>query len=700
MSAGRVRRQTLPATMRSVQRALRWLWLGGLLASAAYPQGWDTYGGDAGGQRYSSATEITRANVAGLKPAWVYHTGALKVSSLSVNKSDFEATPILFEGTLYLSTPFDRVIALDPETGVERWTYDPKLPNDLMAANYTSRGVASWKDGGDSRPACSRRIFVATLDARLIAIDAMSGKLCDGFGAAGQVDLKAGIATGREHPYRFFGNTSPPTVVGDVVVVGSAIADNVAVEAEPGVVRGFDARTGRLLWSWDPIPWSVGQHPRTSAANAWSVIAADTEHGLIYVPTGAPSPDFYGGFRPGDDKDANSLVALDAKSGRKVWAFQLVHHDVWDYDVAAEPLLFEFHGHIPAVAVTAKTGIVFAFNRLTGAPLYPIEERAVPQEGVAGERLSKTQPFSSLPSLNPLMFDRVQVTGHGLKSQATCEAKWKRLRYDGIFTPPTLGGTLQFPGSLGGVNWGSMALDPVTGILYANTNGSAYEIKLMRQPTKFDLMLQQIWLWGALAAIVFFTACWKRRSVFSGVPALLATGSLILLGFYFNDPSTFDFKRNHNLINSPDSVGETSADLGAPYRIYRRVLQDDEGRPCTPVPWGSTAALNLNTGTMVWRKPLGTTVAGGHTGTVSLGGPIVTAGGLLFTAGTSEPLLRAINAATGEEVWVGKLPVPAQSTPMAYVVHGRQYVVVSAGGHGGLGTPLGDSVVAFALGKP
>ncbi|HEX4809847.1 MAG TPA: PQQ-binding-like beta-propeller repeat protein, partial [Bryobacteraceae bacterium] len=374
--------------------------------------GWPTYGGDPGGQRYSAAAQITRENVAKLQPVWEYHTHALESGMLSVSRSDFEATPILFRDTLYLTTPFDRIIALDPATGIERWTYDPGLAKDLLAGNYTSRGVAAWADSKAKHGApCGSRIFLATLDARLLSVDAQNGRPCEEFGVAGQVELKTGLPTRNDKPYLFFGNTSPPTVVGDVVVVGSAVGDNQAVETEPGVVRGFDAHTGRLLWSWDPMPWAEQQHPRTSAANAWGVLAADPEHHLVFVPTTAPSPDFYGGYRPGDDRDANSIVALNADTGKKVWAYQLIHHDVWDYDVASEPLLFEFHG-IPAVAITPKTGVVFVFNRLTGEPIYPITERPVPQDGAPGEHLSPTQPFSSLPPLNPLRIDTSQMPGH------------------------------------------------------------------------------------------------------------------------------------------------------------------------------------------------------------------------------------------------------------------------------------------------
>jgi len=664
-----------------------------------YPtgDGWPTYGGDAGGQRYSNAAQITRENVSELHPVWTYHTHALESSNRSVSKSDFEATPILFHETVYLTTPFDRIIALDPETGAERWIYDPKLSDKVAATNYTSRGVAAW-EGNASGSACSSRIFVATLDARLIAVDSATGKPCVDFGKDGQVDLKFNVATRMFYRYRFFGNTSPPTVIGDVVVVGSTVADNQAVDVEPGVVRGYDVRSGRLLWTWDPLPWAAMQHPRTGAGNAWAVIAADPVNNLVFLPTGAPSPDFYGGLRPGDNKDANSVVALDARTGKKVWAFQLIHHDVWDYDLASEPLLFEFQGHIPAVVVAAKPGMLFVLNRLTGEPLYPVEERSVPATDVPGEHLSATQPFSSLPPLNPITLDSSRLAVEGVPAE--CVAKLSKLRYDGIFTPPSLQGSLQYPGSLGGVNWGSMSFDPQAGVLYANTNRSAYEVRLVPQLSTLRQLVQVKELWLAVAILVVILGLIgsvRRRGFLPAAIGIASAGVLLLIGSLFANPERFSFQRNHNMVNSPDAVGELSPNTGAPYRVFRRVLQDNEGRPCTPQPWGATVAMDLNAGKLLWEKPLGTLIAGEHTGTVGFGAPIVTAGGLLFTAASSEPLLRAIDKTTGEEVWAGKLPVPAQSTPMTYTLHGRQFVVVDAGGHGGLGTPLGDSVVAFAL---
>ncbi len=374
----------------------------------------------------------------------------------------------------------------------------------------------------------------------------------------------------------------------------------------------------------------------------------------------------------------------------------MVHHDVWDYDVAAEPLLFNYQGHIPAIAVAAKNGIVFVLNRLTGQPLIPVEERPVPQSTVPGEHLSPTQPFTSL-QMNPLTLDPADLPGHSPEQLETCRKLLSHLLYQGIYTPVSSQGTLQYPGSLGGVNWGSMSFDPKTNLLYANVNGSAYETRLVRVPSRLVVLLQKRTLWLLLAMLVLAFGALLRRRPFPGIPAILLAVCLLAVSLYVQPPGTFTYKPHHNMVNSPDAVGELSPNRGSPYQIYRRVLQDEDGRPCTPQPWGATTALDLNTGKLAFRSPLGTLIQGQHTGTVSFGAPIVTAGGLLFTAASSEPLLRAIDKATGEVVWVGKLPVPAQSTPMTYNYKGKQFVVVDAGGHGGLGTTLGDSVIAFAL---
>jgi quinoprotein glucose dehydrogenase len=670
--------------------------------------GWPTTGGGAGGERYSAATQIDPSNVSKLHPVWTYHTGAIHWikhfdGSRTVPENErisaFEVTPVLFNGMLYLSTPADVVIALDPASGKLRWRFDPKNKTQSV----TSRGVAVWEGPAGSSGPCANRILLGTLDAKLIALDAATGAPCQDFGAHGQVDLTKNV---NFHPGEFYAVTSPPTVVGNVVIVGSSIQDNWEVDTALGVVRAYDCRSGRLLWTWDPIPWSKSQKLRTGAANAWSIISADPEHGLIYVPTGSASPDFYGGMRLGDNRDSDSVVALEAATGKKVWAFQTTHHDVWDYDVASEPVLFTFRGKIPAVAVTTKMGLVFVLNRLTGEPLYPVTERKVPQTDVPGEVTSPTQPFADIASFSPVTWPKDAKLGLDENDDRACRAILGKLRYDGIYTPPSLQGTLLFPANLGGVNWGSPAFDPQTGILYANTNRYAFSVVLIPRKSVADYRIQ--FVSGILMVailLVLVAGCVFRRSIFPGWPAIVVVVLLAGIGVVHHlvvrpdrTPSArIESERAEKALATAHFGAETGEQAGTPYRMFRKPLDAPSGAPCTPQPWGTVGAINLNTGKTVWQTPLGTMKAGEHTGTLNLGGPIVTAGGLVFTAASTEPYLRAFNAASGEEVWKARLPVPAQATPMTYSFNGKQYVVICAGGHGSFGTPLGDSVIAFAL---
>jgi quinoprotein glucose dehydrogenase len=665
---------------------------------------WPTYGGDPGGQRYSAATQIDRSNVQRLKPAWTFHTGSVRPGIDKGQEGAFEATPIVFKDKLYLSSPHDEVFALNPETGASLWYYNPHIRFDHQYGLVTSRGVASWSDGNASQQPCADRIFVATLDARLIAVDAADGKPCAGFGANGAVDLTVGVDY-RPHDDYFV--TSPPTVVGDVVVVGSGIADNFRVDVERGDVRGFDARTGKLVWTWQPMPWAEQQKLRTGGGNTWSVIAADLEHGLVYLPTSSPSPDYYGGLRPGNNADADSIVALDAKTGKKVWAYQLIHHNLWDYDLASEPLLFDFRGRdgkskTPAVAVATKMGMVFVFNRLTGEPLWPITERAVPQSDVPGEQSSPTQPFSALPPLNPLTLDTSKPLGLTPADDAVCRKFLTGLRYEGIYTPPSLRGSIMFPSNVGGVNWGSTAFDPASGILYANTNRLPYIAHLRKPPflsLRTSKMLAAAAVLLVVALIVF--AGWRTRGVTGAAVAvllLLAAGG----GIYKKRASLKPLLVHNPWLGKGGVFSfhfgkELGLDSGAPYEMMRQPILTDESIPCGPTPFGALSALNLNTGQTAFQTPLGTLVAGQHTGTWSVGGPMVTAGGLVFTAASTEPYLRAFDASTGQEIWKDLLPVPAQATPMTFVLHDKQYVVISAGGHSSFGTAQSDAVVAYTL---
>jgi quinoprotein glucose dehydrogenase len=593
---------------------------------------WGSYGGDAGGTRYSTLKQINSSNVGKLKIAWTYHTGVLESAGKLKESATFEATPILVDGALYLTTPFDQVIALNPATGAETWKYDPVVDRTHGYSEVTSRGVSAWRDSKGGW-----RLFVGTIDARLIALDAKTGKPCADFGDNGQVDLTRDVELRNRGDYQV---TSAPAIVKDLVIVGSSIGDNRAVDVERGIVRAFDASTGKLRWTWDPIPWASHNTPRTGAGNAWSTLSADLERDLVFVPTGSASPDFYAGQRPGDNKWADSVVALRASTGEFVWGFQVVHHDIWDYDVAAQPSLFTFKGGTPAVAVTTKIGHLFLLDRLSGKPLLPVEERPVPKSDVPGEEASPTQPFPLTDAMAPQTLTPDDAWGNNPEDRAFCREKIASYRSEGLFTPPSLKGTIAFPGNIGGVNWGSAAIDPARGLLIANTNRLPFVVKLI-----------------------------PRDELVSAV----AEG-------------------RKNRVR-----GEFARQTGTPYGMYREPLFSHSGLPCNAPPWGTVTAMNLATGKKVWESPLGSMAADQNLGSINLGGPIATAGGLVFDGSAMDTYLRAFDIESGKEVWRAELPASAQATPMTYSIHGKQFVVICAGGHGKLGTKQGDAVVAFAL---
>ena len=600
---------------------------------------WPTYGNDPGGSRYSAAAQINRTNVNDVKVAWTYRTGANDTPTKLIRKAAFEATPILVDGKLFLSTPYNHVIALEPGTGAKLWEYDPGVNLERNYSEVSSRGVSAWRDEREKGAMpCRLRIFVGTLDARLIALDGETGKPCADFGTNGIVDLNGNAATQTEWTggYQV---TSPATIYRDLVIVGSSIADNWRVDTGRGMVRAFDARSGRLRWTWDPIPWAEHTQPRTGAGNAWAVFSVDPQHDLVFVPTGSAAPDYFGGIRKGDDKWANSVVALRASTGALVWGFQVVHHDLWDYDVAAQPTLITWKDGTPAVVINTKMGHVFVLNRLTGAPLIPVEERPVPQSDIAGEESSPTQPFSTI-SLVPEKFEAVDTWGPKPEDAKGCRDKIAVSRNEGIFTPPSLRGTVQAPGNVGGVNWGSAAWDPQNHLMIANTNRLVAWVKLI------------------------------PRSEYAAEM----------------------HKDQDNRI-----YGEFGDQEPAPYGLYRTFLFSPSGTPCNRPPWGTTGAVDLFTGKVAWNVPLGTMVPGQSTGSINLGGPIVTAGGLVFTSATIDPHLHAFDAGTGKELWSYDLPAAANATPMTYMWKGKQYLVICAGGHGKLGSKRGDYVIAFSL---
>lgn len=621
---------------------------------------WPAYGRDAGGSRFSPLDQIKRENVNKLQIAWTYRTGAEEVKAAGARNAAFESTPILVDGVLYLTTPYSRVIALDPATGKERWTFDPQVPLERRYSEQTSRGVSTWPAAGEKQKA-ARRIFVATLDARLMALDAATGKPCSEFGENGQVDLKRDVRFGTYNGYQNYQVTSPPAVMGNLVVVGSAIGDNGGVEMERGVVRAFDALTGKLRWSFDPIPtgekdparktWAGESSAKTGAANAWSIISADAERDLVFIPTSSPSPDFYGGERKGDNRYANSVVAIKASTGKVVWHFQVVHHDLWDYDVPAQPMLINIKKQgreIPAVVVGTKMGMLFVLDRRDGTPVFPIEERTVPKSDVPGEQASATQPFPKLPRpLVPHQLKAEDAWGLTEKDRQFCRDKIESLRNEGIYTPPSLKGTLAIPGNVGGMNWSGMSFDPIRNLLVVNTNVLPFEVKLI------------------------------PRDEYNKMRETGATNRV---------------------------KGEFGRQTGTPYAMYREPLMSPTGTPCIPPPWGKLTAVDMATGEIRWDVPLGRIPQlallgdkAAEYGSINLGGSMVTAGGLVFISAAMDDKLRAFDAESGKLIWEGKLSASAQAAPMTYSAGGKQFVVICAGGHGKLGTKRGDFVTAFSL---
>lgn len=622
--------------------------------------GWQHYGGDEGGDRFSELRQIEPGNLARLGVAWTYRTGELGAGFESASKMAFEATPILVRGTLYISTPTNIVIALDPLTGRERWRHDPRIPRDIKYAEATSRGVSSWIDA-DAAPgsACEHRIFAGTLDGRLMALDGATGKSCADFGAAGSIDLRADVRATDPGEYAV---TSPPAIYKDVVITGSAIGDHRGIELERGVVRAFDARTGALRWSWDPLPsddgeatahdWSPSQARRNGAANAWSILSMDSARGLVFIPTGSASPDFFGGERSGGNLHANSLVALNAETGAVIWHRQLVHHDLWDYDVAAQPLLVDIERDgklIPAVVQATKTGMLFVFDRETGEPVFEITEREVPASDVPGEIAATTQPFPATPALvSHAAITAQDAWGLTFYDRGKCRKLIEQYRSEGIFTPPSLRGTILSPGYVGGVNWGSLAFDSERQLVIAAVNHLPMVVTLV-----------------------------PRKEL----PAMKRSGAFPNSGF-----------------------GDQA---GTPFGMRREPLLSPFGIPCTAPPWGTLAAVDLRKNAILWQVPLGSTrdktprfFPSATLGMPNLGGPLITAAGLAFVAAATDNYLRAFDVATGRELWKGRLPAGGQATPMSYQIQGRQFIVIAAGGHGGLGTARGDFVVAFALPEP
>jgi quinoprotein glucose dehydrogenase len=626
-------------------------------AAAAQPDaGWPAYGGDAGGTRYSPLAEITPSNVGQLRVAWTFRTGELGQGVKDWSRSAFETTPILYDGTLYLTTSSTDVVAVNAGDGTLRWRHDSQSRKDLHYSDGVSRGVSLWVDeASEPKAACHARIYAPTLDARLLALDAATGKLCADFGEQGAVnllnDVRSQFKEGDE--WRNYLVTSPPAILDGKVIVGSSIGDNRAVLEELGSVRAFDARSGKLVWSWDPIPrdasnpvfkeWSAEQVAAASAANAWAPLSVDAARHLVFAPTGSASPDFFGGMRPGDNRWANSVVALEGDSGALKWGQQLVHHDLWDYDVGSQPTLADLvHDgrHVAAVIQATKTGFLYTFDRDSGAPIFPIVEKPVPQDAVPGEHPSPTQPYPVAP---PALTRQAPLTAEDAWGVAwfdtrACRKRIEGYRSEGMFQPPAVRDSLMQPGNAGGANWGGIAFDPKRQLAVVNTMNLPFVVALIPRAE----FLKQ------------------RES---------------------EEYKDFEFARQE----------------GTPYGMRRTTFKSALGIPCVKPPWGMLTAVDMEHGTIKWQVPLGDApFIHLNIGMPAIGGPIVTASGLTFLAASFDGRMRAFDSDSGKLLWEVKLPAGGQATPMTYSIGGRQYVVIAAGGYKG-DSARGDYVVAYSL---
>ncbi|MEN9705427.1 MAG: hypothetical protein RLZZ393_1306 [Pseudomonadota bacterium] len=628
-------------------------------SQAATEGDWPTYGHDAGGQRFSPLAQISPSNVAQLKPAWTYHLRPANAEVQAVSNAELaqraadgaaapsrrrtasrfsasQATPLVVDGVMYLSTPYRRVVALEPESGRELWAYEVPGPGQPSL-----RGVEYWP--GDART--GPRIFFGTRDGRLIALDARSGKPAAGFGSEGSIDLKTpdvmGAQDGPPLPYAQYGMTSPPIVYRDLVITGSATQE-FPQRGAAGDVRAWDARTGKLRWTFHTVPrpgeanhdsWQGDSWRGRSGVNAWGFLTVDAKRGIVYLPLGAPTWDRYGGDRKGANLYGTSIVALDAATGKYRWHFQVVHHDIWDFDTQAPPLLFDFGPRRqPAVAIVNKSGMLFVLDRVTGKPLIPVEERPVPASDVPGEQAWATQPFPVRPEpFARQTFSKADIATVTPELEQYCR-NWVDslgMRMGGPYLPIGYGTpTINFPGRLGGANWGGASFDPARGVLYVNA---------------------------------------------------------------------MDFGHVEQLTPREDGSFTTAGPASG------RFMDREKRLPCQQPPWGSLTAIDVNAGQILWRKPLGVTdslpAAVANTGRPNIGGSIATAGGLVFVGATDDARFRAFDAKTGEELWTWKLEASAHATPITYRGRdGRQYVAIVATGGSFLDSPVdSDALSVFSL---
>jgi quinoprotein glucose dehydrogenase len=613
---------------------------------------WHFYGRTPYGQRYSPLDQITAENVANLQPAWTYRTGDVKGPD-DIGETTYQVTPLKVADTLYICTPHNFAIAIDAASGKEKWRFDPKAGLDKDRQHQTCRGVAYYADAkiAAGQP-CAARVYLPTSDARLIALDAANGQVCPTFAEGGTLNLLANM------PYPkpgYYYSTSAPLIVANKIIVGGAVNDNYSTQEPSGVIRAFDVDTGALIWNWDSgnpdqtTPLAPGQTYTHNSPNMWSTASADEKLGLLYVPLGNKTPDQLGAGRSAnDEKFSSSITALDLNTGQLRWVRQTVHHDLWDMDVPAQPTLVDIttaSGVVPALVGPTKQGDLYVLDRRSGEPIVPISEVPAPGGAIEGDHTAPTQPVSDL-SFNPKPLTGADMWGITMFDQLACRIDFLKLRYEGRYTPPSLQGSLIYPGNFGTFNWGGVAVDPV-------------------------------------------------RQVMFGMPTYLAFISKLVPRADVPPPG--DTKGSEQGLNRND---------GAPYGVILKPFLSPLGIPCQAPPWGYVAGADLRTGKIVYKHRNGTVYdmtplpLPFKVGVPGIGGPMITAGGVAFLGAAVDDFFRAYDLTTGRQLWQTRLPAGGQSTPMTYTVaDGRQFVVIVAGGHGSVGTKAGDYVMAYTLPK-
>ncbi len=612
---------------------------------------WPAYGATPGGTHFSRANQITPENVRFLEVAWIHRSGDIRDADSSsgrfITQSSLQVTPIVIDDRMYYCTPFNTVFSLNAETGEEIWSYDPGVDH-LADILPNCRGVSSWQSGESGF--CEHRIIIGTLDARLIALDAKTGAACPDFGDNGEVDISHGLS---EHAAFDYSITSPPAILGNRVITGAMVLDNQRVDIPSGVVRAYDIRSGEFLWAWNPVKpgtreFNDDQTYLNGTTNVWSIISVDAERDMVFVPTGNTSPDYYGGHRDGLDYYSSSVVALQGETGEVAWFYQMVHHDVWDYDTPAQPTLVDLTVNgktVPAVVQVTKMGMTYALHRDTGQPLWPVEERAVSQNGVPEEQLSRTQPFPThIPHLIKTPLTPEDAWGMTPWDKGRCADKIASVKNEGIFTPPSIQGSINYPSNGGGNNWGSPAIHPDSRVMVVFTNRIPVETRLIPR---------------------------------------------------------------EECNNDPDNmIGQRQA--GTPYCVQTAPLLSPIGVPCTEPPWGTLDAIDIEAGKILWSVPMGTTrdIAPFPfwwiNGLPGFAAPMMTDTGLIFSGISNEHAFRAFDLKTGKVLWKADLPTAANALPLTYQVSesGKQFVVVAAGGHWSGGSPPGDYIIAYALPDP